>query len=170
MPSPGRSAITWSRSKRPPRSRATWIVGIDDLNIVLSNWNLAVPPGDPLADPSGDGFVGIDDLNVVLGNWNAGTPPVAETSGTQEESVAQAQQPPESTPATSQTRQQAATQQSASQSERQAMQRQAPADQNNGLAIANHRSQQRSAFNDTDDNGYTPAFGLWESDDEPPVV
>ena len=50
-------------------------VGIDDLNLVLSNWNQAVPPGNPLADPSGDNFVGIDDLNAVLGNWNAGTPP-----------------------------------------------------------------------------------------------
>ncbi len=50
-------------------------VGIDDLNIVLGNWNLNVPPANPLADPSGDGFVGIDDLNQVLGNWNAGVPP-----------------------------------------------------------------------------------------------
>jgi len=50
-------------------------VGIDDLNIVLSNWNQNVPPANPLADPSGDGFVGIDDLNEVLGNWNAGVPP-----------------------------------------------------------------------------------------------
>ena len=50
-------------------------VGIDDLNIVLANWNQNVPPGDPLADSNGDGFVGIDDLNAVLGNWNAGTPP-----------------------------------------------------------------------------------------------
>lgn len=52
-------------------------VGITDLNLVLSNWNQTVAPGDPqLGDPSGDGFVGIEDLNVVLGNWNAGTPPV----------------------------------------------------------------------------------------------
>lgn len=50
-------------------------VGINDLNIVLANWNQNVPPADPLADPSGDNFVGIDDLNAVLGNWNAGTPP-----------------------------------------------------------------------------------------------
>jgi endonuclease I len=50
-------------------------VGINDLNIVLSNWNQNVPPANPQADPSGDGFVGIDDLNEVLGNWNAGTPP-----------------------------------------------------------------------------------------------
>ena len=50
-------------------------VGIDDLNIVLGNWNATVTAGDPLSgDPSGDGFVGIDDLNEVLGNWNAGTP------------------------------------------------------------------------------------------------
>jgi len=52
-------------------------VGIDDLNLVLGNWNQNVPPANPLADPSGDGFVGIDDLNEVLGNWNAGTPPSA---------------------------------------------------------------------------------------------
>ena len=53
-------------------------VGIDDLNLVLSNWNQNVAAGDALAgDPSGDGFVGIDDLNVVLGNWNAGVPPTA---------------------------------------------------------------------------------------------
>ncbi len=52
-------------------------VGINDLNIILANWNQNVPPANPLADPSGDGFVGIDDLNTVLGNWNAGTPPPA---------------------------------------------------------------------------------------------
>ncbi len=54
-------------------------VGIDDLNILLGNWNTTVSPGNPLmGDPSGDGFVGIEDLNTVLGNWNAGTPPLAE--------------------------------------------------------------------------------------------
>ena len=52
-------------------------VGIGDLNLVLGNWNLDVPPANPLADPSGDNFIGIDDLNTVLGNWNAGTPPTA---------------------------------------------------------------------------------------------
>jgi len=55
-------------------------VGIADLNLVLGAWNQNVPPGDPLADPSGDGFVGIADLNVVLGNWNAGTPPPPDVS------------------------------------------------------------------------------------------
>jgi hypothetical protein len=50
-------------------------VGLDDLNIVLSDWNLNVTTGSTLSDPSGDGFVGIDDLNIVLSNWNAGTPP-----------------------------------------------------------------------------------------------
>ncbi len=53
-------------------------VGITDLNVVLSNWNLTVTPGNPLqGDPTGDGFVGIEDLNIVLGNWNAGTPPAS---------------------------------------------------------------------------------------------
>jgi len=50
-------------------------VGITDLNVVLGNWNLNVPPADPRADTSGDLFVGIEDLNTVLGNWNAGVPP-----------------------------------------------------------------------------------------------
>jgi hypothetical protein len=53
-------------------------VGIEDLNIVLGNWNQNVTAGDPLlGDPSGDGFVGIEDLNAVLGNWNAGSPPTS---------------------------------------------------------------------------------------------
>ena len=63
-------------------------VGITDLNIVLGNWNLSVPPGDTLADPSGDGFVGIEDLNHMLGNWNAGTPPTTGTSGAAPEPTA----------------------------------------------------------------------------------
>ena len=51
-------------------------VGIDDLNIVLTNWNGNADPGDWTGgDPSGDGFIGIDDLNTVLSNWNNGTPP-----------------------------------------------------------------------------------------------
>jgi PEP-CTERM motif len=57
---------------------ADGFVGIDDLNIILSNWNQNVPVGDwQQGDVAGigDGFVGISDLNVVLSNWNAGTPP-----------------------------------------------------------------------------------------------
>ncbi len=50
-------------------------VGINDLNLVLANWNRAAPPASIWADHSGDGFIGIDDLNTVLGNWNAGILP-----------------------------------------------------------------------------------------------
>jgi spherulation-specific family 4 protein len=51
-------------------------VGVDDLNIVLSNWNQNVTPGDLLSgDATGEGFVGVDDLNLILSNWNAGAPP-----------------------------------------------------------------------------------------------
>lgn len=55
-------------------------VGIEDLSIVLGNWNQTVPVGDQSqGDSSGDGFVGIEDLNAVLGNWNATLPdPVVE--------------------------------------------------------------------------------------------
>ena len=56
-------------------------VGINDLNMVLGNWNQNVPPGDlSQGDPTNDGFVGIDDLNTVLGNWNNGTPPGTPTN------------------------------------------------------------------------------------------
>ncbi len=55
-------------------------VGIEDLSLVLSNWNQTVTPGDLLLgdafdDPLNPGFIGIEDLNIVLTNWNAGTPP-----------------------------------------------------------------------------------------------
>ena len=54
-------------------------VGLDDLDIVLNNWNQNVTAGDLLqGDPSGDGFVGLDDLDTILNNWNAGTPPAVE--------------------------------------------------------------------------------------------
>ncbi len=56
-------------------------VGISDLNILLANWNQAVPKGDisqgDLAG-TGDGFVGIDDLNVILSNWNSSDSPPGE--------------------------------------------------------------------------------------------
>lgn len=65
-------------------------VGVNDLQIVLSNWNQNVPVGDvSQGDSSFDGFVGIDDLNFVLGNWNAGeqdSPPAQQASA--EESTA----------------------------------------------------------------------------------
>lgn len=52
-------------------------VGINDLSIILANWNQSGPGIDPQADPTQDAFVGIDDLGIVLGNWNEGTPPTA---------------------------------------------------------------------------------------------
>jgi T5SS/PEP-CTERM-associated repeat protein len=55
-------------------------VGINDLNLILTNWNQTVPPGDAIADANGDNFIGIADLNAVLGNWNAGTPPTDQAN------------------------------------------------------------------------------------------
>jgi enediyne biosynthesis protein E4 len=56
-------------------------VGVDDLNIVLVNWNQTVTAGDLLSgDPTGEGFVGVDDLNLVLVNWNNSTPPSGSTN------------------------------------------------------------------------------------------
>ncbi len=77
------ASLTWIMNTIAPAPIAgdldgDGFVGIDDLNIVLSNWNQNVAAGNlALGDPSNDGFVGIDDLNTVLGNWNAGTPPTA---------------------------------------------------------------------------------------------
>jgi len=51
-------------------------VGIDDLNILLANWNTTVTAGDlTVGDADGTGFIGVDDLNILLANWNAGTLP-----------------------------------------------------------------------------------------------
>ncbi len=54
-------------------------VGLDDLDLILNNWNTTVRDGHP-SDPSGDNFVGLDDLDIVLNNWNNGTPPDALTN------------------------------------------------------------------------------------------
>ncbi|MEZ6190394.1 MAG: SdrD B-like domain-containing protein [Phycisphaerales bacterium] len=58
-------------------------VGIEDLNIVLGNWNqtFEVPNcARETGDLNGDGFIGIVDLNVVLGNWNRGQQPMPPIS------------------------------------------------------------------------------------------
>ena len=48
-------------------------VGLDDLQLILDNWNMTVRDNHP-ADPSGDNYVGLDDLQPVLDHWNEGTP------------------------------------------------------------------------------------------------
>ncbi len=51
-------------------------VGLDDLNIVLINWNQTVTVGDEsMGDLTNDGYVGLDDLDIILSNWNAGVAP-----------------------------------------------------------------------------------------------
>ncbi|MEZ6190718.1 MAG: hypothetical protein R3C45_05435 [Phycisphaerales bacterium] len=56
-------------------------VGVSDLNIIFSHWNLAVTPGDLLlGDVDGDGFVGIEDLTFILSAWNTGSPPTGTAS------------------------------------------------------------------------------------------
>ena len=60
-------------------------VGVDDLDIILANWNVQFQdswvyvgtPRDYRADPTYDGYVGLDDLDIVLAHWNTGTPPQA---------------------------------------------------------------------------------------------
>ncbi len=55
---------------------ADGFVGLDDLDIILANWNRTVPPANSAADPTLDGFVGLADLDIVLSHWNTGIPPV----------------------------------------------------------------------------------------------
>ncbi len=56
-------------------------VGLDDLDLVLANWNTTVGvTNHAQGDASGDGIVGLADMDAVLNNWNAGTPPTAEVS------------------------------------------------------------------------------------------
>ncbi len=60
----------------PGDLNADGFVGLDDLDIILANWNQNVGIADlSSGDISGDGYIGLDDLDVVLNNWNAGTPP-----------------------------------------------------------------------------------------------
>ncbi len=57
-------------------------VGIEDLSMVLSNWNQSVKPPDPLfGDTNNDGFIGIEDLNKVLSNWNQNVTPGDASTG-----------------------------------------------------------------------------------------
>ncbi len=70
------------RVSLPGDVNADGFVGIQDLNLILSNWNQPVTLGNRFQGDlagTGDGFVGIDDLNVILSNWNLGTPPGAPT-------------------------------------------------------------------------------------------
>ncbi len=58
-------------------------VGLDDLDIILQNWNQSVPIGDKSQGDIagiGDGYIGLEDLDVLLTNWNAGTPPTQSTT------------------------------------------------------------------------------------------
>ena len=47
------------------------IVNIADASIVLVNWQMTVPPGDPRADITGDGIVNIADVAIIGANWNS---------------------------------------------------------------------------------------------------
>lgn len=51
-------------------------IGIEDLNLILANWNeTRIAPASLPGDVTHDDFVGIEDLNMILSNWNTGTPP-----------------------------------------------------------------------------------------------
>ena len=62
-------ALNWFQSVPCPGDRnldAT--VNVDDLNIVLSQWGMAVPPFTG-GDDNGDGQVTVNDLNIILSHW-----------------------------------------------------------------------------------------------------
>ena len=57
-------------------------VGLDDLQLILDNWNQNVSGPQPY-DQNGDGYVGLDDMQVLLDHWNEGVPlndPLVTTS------------------------------------------------------------------------------------------
>ncbi len=63
-------------------------VGVEDLDIVLNNWNAYIWYGGIAAgDLDGDGFVGLDDLDAVLTHWNEGTPPTEVLASVPEPAV-----------------------------------------------------------------------------------
>ncbi len=49
------------------------MVDVDDLNLVLGQWGMTVPPTTG-GDETGDGLVNVNDLNVILSHWNAACP------------------------------------------------------------------------------------------------
>ena len=49
-------------------------VGLDDLQLILDNWNRNVRDGF-IADVNGDNYIGLDDLQAVLDDWNKGVVP-----------------------------------------------------------------------------------------------
>ncbi len=51
------------------------IVGVDDLAIILANWNLYVSNGVADGDFNFDGYVGLDDLSILLDNWDGNSSP-----------------------------------------------------------------------------------------------
>ncbi len=56
-------------------------VGLDDLDIVLSNWNQYCTPGDlAKGDLSGNGYISLADLDIVLNNWNNSLPPTQSSN------------------------------------------------------------------------------------------
>ncbi len=59
---------------------ADGFVGLSDLDLILNNWNIVYPRGNPPWDANQDGFIGLADLDVVLNNWNTGLPPSALAS------------------------------------------------------------------------------------------
>lgn len=73
-------AFFMALARIPPDVNADGFVGLDDLDVLLSNWNQNVPIGDidqgDIAG-SGDGYIGLSDLDVILSSWNTGTPPPA---------------------------------------------------------------------------------------------
>jgi len=72
---PAADAEVTATCKYPGDLNDDGFIGQIDLDIVLDNWGLAIPPGDPRADPSGDDIVGQTDLDYVLDSWGMGTLP-----------------------------------------------------------------------------------------------
>jgi uncharacterized protein (TIGR03790 family) len=47
------------------------VVGLDDLNLILHNWNTPTTLGAIRGDYNADGFVGVKDLNLMLSYWSS---------------------------------------------------------------------------------------------------
>ena len=131
-------------------------VGLDDLDLVLGNWNQNVTPGDKLSgDPSGDGFVGLDDLDIVLGNWNAGTPAAVQATATSmsEETAASTQAQPETVSLVDEVETSTSTAATADDSEDAA-----------GWSWMHDSDASRSAFGDADDDASDSVLDMMSED------
>jgi hypothetical protein len=141
-------------------------VGIDDLNTVLGNWNAGTPP--VAASTSQDETVAASTSEPVatVETTPEATPEVTPEATPEAAPVAALVATPEAVAENNQAQTTTKKTKRVRRAQQQPADSTSRGDRAHGLAMANWRSSARSAFGARADAGYTPAIGLWESEDD----